>query len=416
MAQIINREPTAGQLAGQGFASSLSGLLQNLAAQKAQQIQSKQIENQLINAGINPQQAKLFSLFSNSPDLQKAFVSQLDFPVAGQNNAQVVSNTEQQPRQAFDELVQQQVNPGQPSTEQLMQMLQPQNVAQDSSIANLSKILGINPQDIPFASPQMQMYRFMPQMAQQQMQQMQNAQQQAPVQQTQEQPQPAQPVQTKRLFESPELQFKREEAESKRQLAKEKFEEQKQQKIVQANKPFVDAARTQIGSAKKLLQRAISVYDLVKTGEVASGPIGAIVKTSKLLQNQATREADKGFTEIATDLAASQRGPLTQAKLRAAERQKPAIDDTTEVQLKLLENNIEYAAQLALQGDIIDSIIQKNGGKQPPNLESLVRTEAKKFENLPVPIVAGIPDGKRAIDDATGQVFAVVRNGLWEPA
>ena len=148
MAQIIQPNRSFGEALGSGFGAGLTELLQGLAAQKAQEIQSRKVTQALVNSGVNPNLAALYNVLP--AEERKNFIQNLEF---GAPRQQLPQETAQE---SFNDLLQQQLQPQQmryelpqTSVSQLEQMLKPQNIAQAAPLLRLNEMLGQMPGQLP---------------------------------------------------------------------------------------------------------------------------------------------------------------------------------------------------------------------------------------------------------------------------
>ena len=165
------------------------------------------------------------------------------------------------------------------------------------------------------------------------------------------------------------------------QLAREKLAQQKetvaQKKIDSSNKKFKESLSKSYMDAFNMRQSAEEALGLIETGQTRSGLTGYAPLWGAGAE---TRELAKIYEDLALSLSASQRGPLSKAKIVAARATKPSLDMPIEAQKYMLNRIIDKANRegIALD-DISEKIIADNDGKEPADLEQKVLQEWKKI-------------------------------------
>jgi hypothetical protein len=123
--------------------------------------------------------------------------------------------------------------------------------------------------------------------------------------------------------------------------------------------------------------RAEEALQLLDKGTTRSGVAG-MLPLGLTMANEDTRVLDKIYAELASSVASKGTGPLSRARIKLAERQKPSLDMPVEGQRQLLQRIIEQADNrgLAMEG-IRDRVLEENGYGAIPGLRQRVLNEWK---------------------------------------
>ena len=214
-------------------------------------------------------------------------------------------------------------------------------------------------------------------------------------------------------------------AEEKRQLAAEKeerirleAEEKKQAQIERANAKFTDPFNDYLQKTNILEDKLNDVRRALATGKVSLGITG---RAPSWLKNEATRSFDRATEDLLNAYAQAQKGNPSNFRMQQLDRSKINSNQP----LGTVEEGIEAVQRLIDKTkhtkEIVDRLIEENGGKQPRDLATKVNTiiEQERKQEIQQALEAlekehpakNFPN-KEITDDETGEVF-VSHNGKW---
>lgn len=367
---------------GSSLATGLGGLLSNLAQKKAQQMQQVQSFQQFQNAGLTPEDARLISYFSGAPEIQAKLLSSL-FERGGNPQQSALDM-----QSAMQEL---------PNATQ-----QPQQMAPQGGLQALSQLQpGMLGGGLQALMPQLQAM-------QSQQAQPQLGQQQAPVfgQPQGQQPQAQQPG-ASGFYRPPRREVREEE---KLALQKQKLALQERQ-ITGKEQAVIDKETLPVyheiikGSknAEENDRRLDRMEQLVEKGNLGSPLLNSAFKTitngifglgidlTSLLTADA-QEFDKLSSEFAKGAKEVFPGRVTDADLKAYMRSVPNLTQSGAGIRRVITSWRAANDAAKLRKNVMQQIIEENGGRRPANLEILIEQKAgpqldqlsKEFINAPL--------------------------------
>lgn len=180
-------------------------------------------------------------------------------------------------------------------------------------------------------------------------------------------------------------------AREKQELAQKEYKSGLQSKIVKANKPYNDALEKKNAAATEILHKAEQMMELLQTGEVSSGWSGALLP-ARALGSESERFANLS-DDVASALTSLQSGVQTISKIRFNQNRKPNLGQSREAQLIRTEDLIDDAANIFLEEDIKNWLIDQNNNEEPAHLSKEVNRIFGKAK-IP-PVLPGDEDGKK---------------------
>lgn len=347
--QSLNTGPSLGGNLGQALGTGLSAGLDSLAQAKMQHMQ-KQQRAQGISAvlGVDPQQAQAYASLPD-PLLQTLFKQHMQNQSNQQFENQLYGN--QAPQQ----------NQYQQPQQQPQQRMNPVNA--------LQQLRGSFP-NAPIPSPE-QVQQRMPQTQQQQPQQ--TAPMNRPI------PRGLTPQQYNQFV----------------------GQRQKEQAAANStNKKYLDEAGNSFPIAERMIGLADEMKALRQTGKVASGGKGRILPL--WMQNAETQQYAAKANELATLISDNSRGRPSAFRLKIAQTTKPSIEQNLLAQAGLEDSVRKQAQKILGMRDVIEQILEENGGNQPANISALVNRRLKDV-NAVLPHSEGIINPVEQSENANQQ-------------
>lgn len=323
---VLNTGPSLGGNLGQALGTGLSSGLDSLAQAKMQNLQKQQRAQGISSIlGVDPQQAQAYASLPD-PLLQTIFKQHM------QNQSQ---------QQFENNVYGNQAAPQQNQYQQMQQQQPEQRLNPFNALQGLRKSFPNAP--IP---SQEQVQQRIPQ--QQQPQQVQTAPMTRPI------PRGLTPQQYNQFVG---------------------HQEKQQAAANSTNKKYLDQLGESVPTAERMIGLIDEMEALQQTGKVATGLKGKYVPL--WLQNPETQEYAAKANELATLISDNARGRPSAFRLKIVQTTKPSIEQALLAQ-KGLQNSVrEQALKTLGTRDIIDNIIQQNGGYQPANISSLVNQQKK---------------------------------------
>jgi len=172
------------------------------------------------------------------------------------------------------------------------------------------------------------------------------------------------------------------------EIAKERAShaEKKYQHILKENEPWKKTFVKKQEYATELDKPLTELEDLLHGRSNLKGPVASGLSAGgfapTLFGNEATQRADMLINGIVAIEAQGFGGPvLTKAKQQLAASKKLSLTKQREVQLRAAQDLREEVDRIKKEGEIYNSIIQDNDGKQIPNMAEAIESRYKKLQH-----------------------------------
>lgn len=174
-----------------------------------------------------------------------------------------------------------------------------------------------------------------------------------------------------------ELGLRKKEIEENRALKQEAANLKKQEAIQKRNEPFLKEIRESKPIAQKTFDLATQMKQLLDTGKVRSG-LGGYIPNA--IQNPETQQFIAKSNELAGLIASSGKGVPTNFKIKLAQISKPEVTQSEATKRALLDGLVKDAQKILLKDEARQQIIDEHNGKEPENIESLVKRRVHKLK------------------------------------
>jgi len=183
----------------------------------------------------------------------------------------------------------------------------------------------------------------------------------------------------------------------------------KEKDVIKNNMPYIKQLNKAAGNAEDIQFIAAEMLELLNTGKVGSGITGAF--TPGVLQSSESQRFEQLSNELATKLA-GQSGVATNQKIKLAQSIKPNLSVRRDVQQKGLQSILEQTQRVLSERDLANSVIEASKGKQPENLQGVIKKQLKNQE-----IISKLPNAQEYLDDTIieigGKKF-IKSNNTWK--
>jgi hypothetical protein len=189
-------------------------------------------------------------------------------------------------------------------------------------------------------------------------------------------------------------------SEDSRLLKEEKQNLAKQKAIDTKLKPYRTNLDKRYVVSESILSKANEMLQLLESGEVNTGISG---KYQPLwLSNDATNRFSGLADDVANELASLSTGTQTISKIRFNQQRKPNTAQSTQTQIDRTNDLIKEAGKVVLENDIVNYFVNENGGENPTDLQQKTHQLIKKIGEPPL----------KSLDNQEGQILDDPKRGV----
>ena len=187
------------------------------------------------------------------------------------------------------------------------------------------------------------------------------------------------------------LQFQKEEAAKKAQREMSKEDRKEQHYIDAQTKPFYEKTSEMYKEARKTTMRTGRMTEIIDSGELTNslwstfvsfledaplGKHGPQLPSLNVLRNASDVEFNKLSKDFLKGAKAIFGSRVTEGEIKLFLQTVPDLNMTDEGKKRIIHNMELFAKGARIEYDIMNEIIEENGGNRPKNLEALVSNRA----------------------------------------